>query len=378
MLTMHSTLLVGPYDWTPERIPKEEFTDRIQVFWGRIADATCAAAVVYGDSRNHAEMAYLSNFTPKLGPALMLIPRNGEPTLLASGAPNMLAAARRLTWVERTQPLGDAGKTVSQWIKESMSPGTRPRAALINGDAMRSVLHRPLGEAFGRENPLVDETSALRALMRYKRPAEIPIIHEACGILGAATSALKETQLSGVGVTAALLAGERVAYDSGVQDVRVLFSLDGGRTLRPFEAPIDRTVKALQAYLAIRHAGYWVEGFVVTAALNNPALDRASDALKAVIAMAKPGVPCRDLTRVAVQTIRPFSEHAMTRGNLGNSMGLFVEEEPRLLADSSESLEAGCVYSLRVGASDGQRHHALVSAMISIHPQGTDVLWSGV
>ena len=376
MLTMHSTMLVGPYDWAPERIAKEEFTDRIKAFWGRIADVTCAVALVYGDSRNHAELAYLSHLTPKLGPALMLIPRIGEPTLLASGAPNMLAAARRLTWIEKTQPLGDAGKTVSQWLKESVPPGTRPRAALINGAAMRSVLQRPLGEVFGPENPLADETPVLRALMRYKRPAEIAIIREACAILNAATRALKEAQLSGVGVTAAVLAGERVAYDAGAQDVRMLFSLDGGRTLRPFETVIDRHVEPLQAYLAIRHAGYWVEGFVVAAASINPALGRVADALKALIAMAKPGAGCRDLARVAAQRIKPYDEHAMTRGNLGNSIGLFLEEEPRLLADSSDSLEEGGVYSLRVGASDGQNCHAMVSAMVALHDAGNDVLWS--
>jgi len=94
---MHPTLLVGPYDWDPERIPKEEFTDRIRALWERLPNATCSAAVVYGDSRNHAELAYLSNFVPKLGPALMFVPREGDPRLLVSGGPNMLPAARRLT-----------------------------------------------------------------------------------------------------------------------------------------------------------------------------------------------------------------------------------------------------------------------------------------
>jgi len=111
---MHPTLLVGPYDWDPERIPKEEFTDRIQAFWDEISDTECSATVVYGDSRNHAELIYLSYFVPKLGPAFLLVPREGEPTLLASGAPNMLPAAGQMTWVEQTQPLRDAGKDIVQ------------------------------------------------------------------------------------------------------------------------------------------------------------------------------------------------------------------------------------------------------------------------
>lgn len=35
--------------------------------------------LVYGDSRNHAALTYLTNFTPKLEAALALIPRNGAP-----------------------------------------------------------------------------------------------------------------------------------------------------------------------------------------------------------------------------------------------------------------------------------------------------------
>ena len=123
LLTIHSTMLIGPYDWNSERLPQAEFRERIQTLWTGLADRSCAAAVVYGDSRNHAELGYLSNFVPKLGPAFMFIPRKGEPRLLVSGAPNMLPAARRLTWIEKVEPLRDAGKMVLQWINESAGSG---------------------------------------------------------------------------------------------------------------------------------------------------------------------------------------------------------------------------------------------------------------
>ena len=381
MLTMHPTMLVGPYDWDPERIPKEEFTDRIEAFWDRVSEARFSTAIVYGDSRNHAELAYLSHFTPKLGPALMLIPRNGEPTLLVSGAPNMLPAARRLTWIEKTQPLGDARQTISQWLNESAAAGataSHPGVVLIGGNSMRSALYRPLSETFGPENPLVDESSSLRKLMQYKRPRELAIIREACGMLSAATKALADAKSSGANTTVAMLEAERVAYQLGSQDVRTLFSLDGGRTLRPFEEPSDVAVDPLQAYIAVRHAGYWVEGFIALAPSQYPVLGKAADALKVVIGMAVPGARCRDLARVAADTIKPYREHALTMGSIGNSIGLFLEEEPRLLANSEEALESGCVYTLRVGASDGTKYHAIVSAMIAVHQQGNDLLWSAI
>src|SRR5574342_944814 len=135
---MHSTLLIGPYDWDSERLPWDEFRERIRDLWTQIGAEGFAAAVVYGDSRNHAELGYLSNFVPKLGPAFMFIPREGEPRLLVSGAPTMLPAARRLTWIEKVEPLRDAGKTALQWINESTPTGesaSRRRVALIGGAA---------------------------------------------------------------------------------------------------------------------------------------------------------------------------------------------------------------------------------------------------
>lgn len=376
---MHPTLLVGPYDWQPEQLPKSEFRERIEALWRKIA--TCSAVVVYGDSRNHAELAYLSNFAPKLGPALMLIPREGEPVLLVSGAPNMLPAARQLTWVENLQPLRDAGKAIIQWTSESGVLGrtsSAPRLGLIAGENMRSAFYRSLSEAFSAGNPLVDETSAVRTLVRHKRPRELAVIREACSILTAATDALREAKRSGAGVTTAVLEAERVANQSGAQDVRTLFSLDGGRTLRPFEEPVDDRVDPLQTYMAVRRAGYWVEAFVTLAASQHPALRKAADALQALIAMAKDKTPCAELVCLATEKIRPYNTHVMTTGNIGNSIGLSLEEEPRLLADSDQTLEAGSVYTLRAGVTDGGEHHAILSAMIAVQRDGNELLWSAV
>ena len=377
---MHPTLLIGPYDWQPERLPKNEFLARIQALWNKISDPTCSAVIVYGDSRNHAELAYLSNFIPKLGPAMMFIPREGEPKLLVSGAQNMLAAAKRLTWVERVEPLRDAGKTIARWLNDGIDsdPATaRRRAVLIGGDYMRSAFHGPFIESFGRESFFPDATPWLRTLMRCKSPRELGFIREGCAILDAATKALIEAKRAGAGVTASLLEAERVANHLGAQDVCTLFSLDGGRTLRPFEEPIDSTVDPFQVYVAVRHVGYWVEGFVFFSVSEDPVLARAADALKTVIARATAGSKCSDLARLAAEKIRPYGPHAISGENIGNGIGLLLEEEPRFTANNGAVL-AGEVYALRVGVSDGQEHHCIVSAMVAVHQDRSELLWSAV
>jgi hypothetical protein len=88
---MQPTLLVGPSDWDAARMPKAEFLARSTTLW-RIARAA-SGAIVYGDRTHHAELAYLTNFTPKLEAALALIPRVGGPRLLVGGGVTMMQAA---------------------------------------------------------------------------------------------------------------------------------------------------------------------------------------------------------------------------------------------------------------------------------------------
>ena len=380
MLTMHPTLLVGPYDWQPERLAQSEFLDRIRALWNKISDPSCLAVIVYGDSHDHAELTYLSNFVPKLGPAVLFVPREGEPKLLVSGAPNMLVAAKRLTWIEGVEPLRDAGKTIVRWLSDVIdsNPGTSGRRAALIGGYMRSALHKQFIESFGHANSFLDATPLLQAIMRRKSPRELGFIREGCAILDAATKALAQAKRAGAGVTASVLEAERAAYHLGAQDVRTLFSIDRGRTLRPFEQAIDSTVDPLQAYVAVRLVGYWVEGFVSLAASEHPVLVKAAEALKAVITSATNGAKCRDLACLAAEKVTPYGLHPMAAGNIGNGIGLSLEEELLISTTSEETLGAGEVYTLRVGGSDGQEHHGIVSAIIAVHENENELLWGAV
>jgi hypothetical protein len=145
--------------------------------------------------------------------------------------------------------------------------------------------------------------------------------------------------------------------------------------LRPFEAPIDSVVDVLQAYIALRCAGYWVDGFVLASRSPHTAWAKACEALQAVVQIAKAGAPCRELVNLADEKIKPYSPHPMTAGNVGNSIGCFLDEAPQILATSDDRLEPGCVYMLRAGASDGRKQHAIASAIVSVNAQNAEMLW---
>jgi len=82
---MHPTLLIGPAEWDATCIPHDEFTARIAAMWN-ICNPNVAAVAVFGNARHHGELAWFTNFTPKLEPGLALIERSGAVRLFVGAA----------------------------------------------------------------------------------------------------------------------------------------------------------------------------------------------------------------------------------------------------------------------------------------------------
>ena len=371
MQTMHPTLLVGPADWDPAKMPREEFDARLAMLWQDFPDA--AGAVVYGNSSDYAALAYLSNFTPKLEAALALIPRRGALRLLIGGGVNMVPAAQPLTFVEKLAPLRDAPATAAAWARALPVGGS---LLLIGGDAMPADLRRGLDQALGADLKVeAAADAALHARMRVKRSSERDALREACITLDAAVAALHDASRDGNIVTDCILLAEHAALRRGAQDVRSLFSLDSGRTLRPFDIPIVQRCKPLQVYLAVRHGGYWADGFVRVGATGDALQGKVERVLNAMIASTKPGLSCPDLAKIVAVAGGGFAPHPLAEAVFGSSIGLALDEPPILTRDGTATLEPGAVYSLRAGLLDESGTGALASAMLAVTANGSDILW---
>jgi Xaa-Pro aminopeptidase len=370
MQTMHPTLLMGPADWNPNVVPRAEFDVRLAALWRDHGKAV--GAIVYGDSKNHAALAYLTNFTPKLEPALALIPRDGAPRMLIGGGVNMLPAAKPLTFIEDVAPLRDATKTATAWI------GTLPAGGsivFIGGDAMPNNLRRSLDDALGAAIAIEKGDDAIQARMRAKSRRELSLIRGACTMLDAAVAALRDAARMGKGVTDCILIAEHAALRCGAQDVRSLFSLDRGRTLRPFEVTISQSCDPLQVYLAVQNGGYWAEAFVRVSAPDDALQAKAESMLRAMIAAAKPGLSCRSLTpRDAVEG-GMLRLHPLADDVVGTGIGMSLDESPILARSSGTTLEQGAVYSLRAGVLDNEGIGAIVSALVVLTRQGSEIIW---
>ncbi len=361
MLTPHPTLLIGPSDWDAKRMPREEFTRRIDALWG--ADPQAERAIVFGSSRHHAELAYFTNLIPKLGPGVALLSRGGEHRLFVGDAANMIGAARPLTWIEPIGTLKDVATGIA-------AGGTTRRTLLVGADTMPVALRRSIAEMLGGAKATTDATSHVWSQMRRKSRHELNAIDAAVKATGVARNAMREVLMAGGGVTDAVLAGERAANGAGAQDVRTLFSLDGGRTLRPFVVPVGQQADPLLAYLAIRRFNYWAECFPMFTTRPEPTRlhEKAWDAMVSALSVIKAGVATQEIGQLIAAAVQPYQAHPVIGPAFAQRMGLGLEEPS--CVDVGASFEEGEVYSLRVGATDGAKGGMICSRMFIVQADG--------
>ena len=354
MFTQHPTLLIGPSDWDEARAPKAEFERRIAALWAAHPDTS--QAIVFGSAARHAELAYLTNFVPKLEPGIALLSRDDSHKLLFGGGPNMMGAMKPLTFIADMAPLNALAKLIAGW----QSP------LLIGGGAISGAVRKTIDEATAATAQ--DATAQVQGMMRRKSPSELACISDACNSLNKAMKAIHQAVRMGGDATIALLSGERAAIDSAAQDIRTLYSPDGGRTLRPFEALDHRHSDPLQIYVAVRQFNYWAEGFACVSNEPQPAASLAALLLDNALSAIKSGVPMGQLSKI-LAVGAPYRAHPVTQGALVGPIGLSLD------APARASFEPGEVYSVRAGLSDGAAAHAIVSAMIAVRDEGTEVLW---
>ena len=369
MRVVQPAVLVGAYDWDDALVPRREFEARIKAALGAIASSNVAGLVVYGNKIDNAALAYLTHFTPKLDAAFALIAPDGSVRLHSAGSPQMMVNAQRLTWVEGVKPLRDPGRHIAEWA-EALAPGP---LGFWTTDAMPADLLPRLAAALPNR-PLRDLGASLDPLLRLKSPVARHLIEGACAMLTASSAALRQAFQRGASARDAALAAEKAAAMAGAQDIRVLASLAAGGTPTAIDYPQSGKVDPLLAYIAVRHAGYWADGFLTLATAPSPTLAHTQDALRAMLEKARAGASVAELKQAAEAKLAGLAAHPLAR-KLVCGIGLSLEETEAELGGVTR-LEEGRVYTLRAGAGQGSSDNALLSAMIAPKTGGVEILWS--
>jgi len=382
---MNPVVLYGCAAWDQARLPRDEFEERIRLLRERMAAAGLYGLILYGDSCRYAKLCYVTNYIPKLGWAVAWIPSSGDPVLLAGVlGTRELAEVRMMTWLEdvRMAAAADLGVKLGE-LAAAPAPGessgdVRVSVGLCGSESMkRSLLESVLS---GFPGGVTEADGLMDGLMRRKRPRELAVIRRACAILSSAMASLKGEYKRGGGALDAAAEAERTARALGAHDVRVMFSLDGGRTMQPYENESAASVRPgpFAVYLAVEYLGYWAEGMLTIGGENRAVNRRAAELLRRLSEDLRPGTKIGELVGEIEKAAEPFRMHPVLEGSWGCGIGLGLGETPALNPQSGRRAESGDIYTLRVGLSDVERNeHVLVSRMIRVGDGGNETLWEG-
>jgi len=305
-----------------------------------------------------------------------LLPRTGDARVLCAMSTRDLPAMRTLTWIAdvRSGMGPEWEKAFDPWL-ERFKGDQAQKLGTIGFDIMAPVLyaavHRGLGDRFALQR--ADDIVAIPS--RRKRPRELTMIRGSCKLLKTAAKTFAESWRGNHEPETAALDAERVARSLAAQDVRTLVSLDGGRTLVPFQGRFEKCAGPLFGYLAVKVLGYWADLFVtvddgsITAAARH-----AEAALDAVIADMRPGVRTDALQAKAVGALAPYELHPILGGSIGHGIGLSLHEGPEFLASENTTLVEDGVYALQVGSADAKAGNALMSAIVRVTAKGAEIL----
>ena len=121
MRTMHPSIMLGSYIWLQDRLPIDEFRLRLDNIYEEMDKHGWKGLLVYGDAREHAALAYVSNFIPRMRWGMALLSRDGNHRLLCSMSTRDLPAMRTMTWIGDVQSGWEWDKTFDPWLEQFKS-----------------------------------------------------------------------------------------------------------------------------------------------------------------------------------------------------------------------------------------------------------------
>jgi Xaa-Pro aminopeptidase len=376
MQTVQPCVTIGSYVWAQDRLPYDEFTLRLDELRAAMDHNGWEAVLVYGDVREHSALAFLSSFIPRVRWGMALLPRTGDARLLCAMSTRDLPAMRTLTWIAdvRSGMGPEWEKAFDPWV-DGLKGDQAVKLGTLGFDIMAPVLRAAVRRSLGDRFALQRGDDVVANPGRRKRPRELTMMRASCKLLEAAAKIFMESWRSNHEPETAALDAERLARSLAAQDVRTLVSLDGGRTLVPFQGRFEKCAGPLVGYLAVKVVGYWADMFVtVDDGPATAALRRAEAALDAIIANMHPGARTEALHTKAVSALAPHKLHPVLGGSVGHGIGLSLHEGPEFSAAGDAALVEDGVYTVQVGVADAAAGNALLSAIVRSTAKGTEVL----
>ena len=256
-------------------LPDAVFEARLTRVRAAMGEARCDALIVYSNNTRPAGVSWLAGFVPYWSEALLVVPRNAEPFLVAA------LSFRVKSWIERVSRIGEVLHTPRVGLKAAQQiAATSPNISVgvVDFDGLPAGIAGDLREG-GPTLTLRDAGAWFSALRAKADPAEIALAQRAAAI---AHSALRSAPGSAK-LNDMIAASEATARALSVEEIYVAAApdLDRDCRFRRIEGQMARGKNfALRATVAYK--GTWVR--LVRSFVDPEIEQKASIVLAAAVA----------------------------------------------------------------------------------------------
>jgi Xaa-Pro aminopeptidase len=253
------------------RLPKEEFLQRIENIRGRMRTESIDVFLVYGDEYRRENLRYVSNYWPIFERGMLAIGLDRDPVLLVSPECEHLAMEMSawkdirlireigMSYVPDEVEFTNVSFTsLSDVLHELSSRTDMVRISVCGYDAMSiSLLEAIKTAAEGSEISNGDDL--LYELRLFKSQPEIQLLKKAWEICDIGYRAILESDIVGLTELQAAAFGEKAARDAGAEHIVFTIFCSGERTNTVIGRPTEKIIQKndmIMASMAIQYQGY--------------------------------------------------------------------------------------------------------------------------
>ncbi|ELY55136.1 M24 family metallopeptidase [Natronococcus jeotgali] len=343
---------------------RSPFDDRIAACRRRL-EAVGAELLVCSPGPN---LAYLTGFveSPSERHVLLVVPRNGPPTLVAPAMYGSRLEPLELPdvrlWGDEADPLA-----VLEGVLEATLPERGDGATVLLDDRMWTAFNHDV-RALAPDAEFGLASDALEELRLRKDDAELAALRRAGAIADRVSLAIRARGEALLGTTEAALAAEidsLLASEGGAEPAFETIVAAGPNGARPHHHPGDREIErgdpivldfgafvdaALEAGTA-RYPGDQTRTIVVgdPPAEYERVHEVVREAQRAAVEAVEPGVEAGEIDRLARSVIDEAGYGDAFVHRTGHGVGLEVHEPPYITAGNDRELEPGMVFSVEPG-----------------------------
>jgi len=235
---------------SPVELPDAVLDARLDRLRAAMRDAKLDAFIVYTNNTRPAGVSWLAGFVPYWSEALLVVPRDGAPYLVAA------LTFRVKTWIERVSRLGDVLHHPRIGLKAGQQIASAQKNAAVgiaDYDGLPAGVAADLREG-GPDLTLSDATALFAKLRGKADPAEIALATKAATIAHQALAAAQDGPLN-----AMIAAAEREARLLGAEEIYLAAAPDLARGVRFVRIEGEAAAgKILALRATVAYKGVWV------------------------------------------------------------------------------------------------------------------------